>query len=96
MNQHWPVASLDPIRRLRVMAAATPGTDLTELIIDAPPELVWQTVSNLQAEMPRLVRDFRSVTVSHYDEERLGLLGVLFSGLCDKFQAAAPSRALVA
>ena len=28
MNQHWPVADLDPIRRLRVMAAATPGTDL--------------------------------------------------------------------
>ena len=26
----------------------------------------------------------------------LGLLGVLFPGLCDKFQAAAPSRALVA
>jgi hypothetical protein len=25
----------------------------------------------------------------------LGLLGVPFSGLCDKFQAAAPSRALV-
>ena len=25
MDQHWPVASLDPIRRLRVMAAATPG-----------------------------------------------------------------------
>ena len=35
------------------MAAATPGTDLTELMIDAPPELVWQTASNLQAEMPR-------------------------------------------
>ena len=46
------------------MAAATPGAGLTELIIDAPPELVWQTTSNLEAEMPRLVHDFRSVTVS--------------------------------
>lgn len=71
MNQHWPVADLDPIRRLRVMAAATPGTDLTELIIDAPPERVWQTASDLQAEMPRLVRDFRSVTVSPGDEGHL-------------------------
>ncbi len=26
---------------------------------------------------------------------KLGLLGVPFSGFCDKFQAAAPSRALV-
>ena len=71
MNQHWPVADLDPIRRLRVLAAATPGTDLTELIIDAPPELVWQTASNLQAEMPRLVRDFRSVTITQGGGERL-------------------------
>ena len=64
MNQHWPVADLDPVRRLRVMAAATPGTDMTEVIIDAPPEQVWQVASNLQAEMPRLVRDFRSVTIT--------------------------------
>lgn len=71
MNQHWPVASLDPIRRLRVMAAAIPGAGLTELIIDAPPELVWQTAGNLEAEMPRLVRDFRSVTVIPGDEDRL-------------------------
>jgi hypothetical protein len=71
MNQHWPVAGLDPIRRLRVMAAATPGTDLTEWIIDAPAGLVWQTASNLQAEMPRLVRDFRAVTVTPGDGEHL-------------------------
>jgi hypothetical protein len=71
MNQHWPVADLDPVRRLRVMAAATPGTDLTEMIIDAPPEQVWQVASNLQAEMPRLVRDFRSVTVTPGTGERL-------------------------
>ena len=71
MNQNWPVADLDPLRRLRVMAAAIPGTDLAELTIDAPPELVWQVASNLQAEMPRLVRDFRSVTVTPGTEERL-------------------------
>jgi len=71
MNQHWPVADLDPLRKLRVMAAATPGTELTELTIDAPPELVWQVASNLQAEMPRLVRDFRSVTVTPGTGERL-------------------------
>ena len=71
MNQRWPVADLDPVRRLRVMAAAIPGTDLTEWTIDAPPELVWQTASNLQVEMPRLVRDFRSVTITPGTGERL-------------------------
>jgi hypothetical protein len=87
MNQHWPVASLDPIRRLRVMAAATPGTDLTELIIDAPPDLVWRTASNLEAEMPRLVRDFRSVAVavSPGDEEHLVMLARGYLGQRARF-----------
>jgi hypothetical protein len=71
MNQNWPVADLDPLRRLRVMAAAIPGTDMTELTIDAPPEAVWQVVSNLPVEMPRLVRDFRSVTITPGSGERL-------------------------
>jgi hypothetical protein len=71
MNRRWPVADLDPLRRLRVMAAATPGTDLTEWTIEAPPALVWQTASNLQVEMPRLVRDFRSVTITQGGGERL-------------------------
>lgn len=71
MNQHWPVADLDPVRKLRVMAAAIPGTDLTEWTIDAPPELVWQVASDLQAEMPRLVRDFRSVTITPGTGEHL-------------------------
>jgi len=71
MNQHWPVADLDPVRRLRVMAAATPGTELTEVIISAPPAQVWQVASDLVAEMPRLVRDFRSVTVTPAAGERL-------------------------
>ena len=71
MTQHWPVADLDPLRKLRVMAAATAGTDLTEWTIDAPPEAVWQVASNLQVEMPRLIRDFRSVTVTPGTGERL-------------------------
>ena len=71
MTQHWPTAGLDPVRKLRVLAAALPGTDLAELTIVAPPELVWQVASNLQAEMPRLVRDFRTVTTTPGTGERL-------------------------
>lgn len=71
MNPDWPVADFDAVRRLRVMAAATPGSAITELTIAAPPELVWQVASDLQAEMPRLIRDFRSVTVTPGSGERL-------------------------
>ena len=41
------------------------------MIIDAPPEAVWHVASNLQGEMPRLVRDFRSVTITPGSGERL-------------------------
>jgi hypothetical protein len=71
MNPDWPVADLDPLRRLRVLAAATPGAELTEWVIGAPPERVWLTAGDLEAELPRLIRDFRSVTVSPGHGERL-------------------------
>lgn len=71
MNEDWPVAGFDPVRRLRVLAAATPGSAMTELAIAAPAEMVWQVASDLQTEMPRLVRDFRSVDVTPGTGERL-------------------------
>lgn len=72
MNEDWPVAGFDPVRRLRVLAAATPGSAMTELAIAAPAEMVWQVASDLQTEMPRLVRDFRSVTVTPDPREAQG------------------------
>ena len=69
MNEDWPVAGFDPVRRLRVLAAVTPGSAMTELTIPAPPELVWRVASDLPTEMPRLVRDFRSVTVTSVPRE---------------------------
>lgn len=36
MSGTWPVAELDTIQRLRIMAAAVPGAAVAERLLDAP------------------------------------------------------------
>ncbi len=59
----WPVAELDPVRRLRVLASTIPGLCLVERTIPAPFDDVWSMASDLEYELPRLgghfVGDFR-------------------------------------
>jgi hypothetical protein len=43
-----PPAELDPIRRLRVLAAAIPGAAVAEGVLDAPFDAVWETVADLE------------------------------------------------
>ncbi len=73
MDQMWPTADLDPIRRLRVMAASTPGSVIAEAVIPEPVERVWAIAADLEAELPHLIRDFRSVRISAERGERLEL-----------------------
>jgi len=60
MSEHWPVADLDPIRRLQVIAATTPGVIYAEDHIAAPFGEVWAVASDLENELPRIthVRSF--------------------------------------
>lgn len=63
MSQHWPVADLDPIRRLRVIAATTPGVLYAEEHIAAPFGKVWAVASDLENELPRILTDVRSFEI---------------------------------
>ncbi len=67
MSQHWPAAELDPVRRLRVIAAATPGAIYAEEHIPAPFDAVWAVVSDLEAEVPRIITDVATFTVTASD-----------------------------
>ncbi len=64
MNQQWPVAELDPVRRLRVIAAATPGVIYAEQHIPAPFGEVWAVASDLKNELPRIVADVRTFEIT--------------------------------
>ncbi|MFB9686602.1 SRPBCC family protein [Amycolatopsis plumensis] len=59
----WPVAELDAVRRLGVLAAALPGAFFAETVVDAPFEDVWAVAADLEGELPRLLRNVRSVRV---------------------------------
>ena len=43
-----PRVEIDPIRRLRVLAAAIPGAAVAEGVLDAPFDAVWETVRDLE------------------------------------------------
>ena len=71
MNRDWPVADLDPVRRLAVLAATVPGGAIVvEEVIDAPFERVWAVAGDLEHEFPLLVRNVRSMRVV---ESRTGI-----------------------
>jgi hypothetical protein len=70
----WPVATLDPVRRLRVMAAALPGTGLVERVLDAPYDDVVAMWDDLEHSVPDLDPIVRSVRVVGRDGDRLRIV----------------------
>lgn len=85
MSQHWPVAELDPVRRLRVIAATTPGALYAEQHIPAPFDAVWAVASDLQAEVPRLVTDVAAFQITASTGDRLTARARSRSGLRARF-----------
>jgi hypothetical protein len=71
MTQNWPVAELDPIRRLHVLAQAIPGLMLSELLVPAQFDRVWAAAADLESALPVMIRDFRRVSVTEFDTQRL-------------------------
>ncbi|MFB7618561.1 SRPBCC family protein [Kitasatospora sp. NPDC056181] len=60
----WPVAAFDPVRRLHVVAAVTPGASVRETVIDAPFDRVWAAAADLEDGLPRWLPDLRSVRLT--------------------------------
>jgi len=71
MNQDWPVTELDPVRRMRVLAAAIPGVAYAEKLIPAPFSAVWDAASDLEHELPRMITDLRSFEITSARAERI-------------------------
>lgn len=80
-NNSWPVAELDPVRRLRAFTAGMPGAVVVEEVIPASFEAVWEIASDLENEVPRSEWHVRSLRITHADGDRLealvhGIMGV--------------------
>ena len=77
----WPVAELDPVRRLRVLASVAPGASYGELVLDVPVQQVWALATDLERQMPLLINDIRTFTITSTDAEGRPLEAVARSPL---------------
>jgi hypothetical protein len=55
----WPVADLDPVRRMRVLASALPAGAYAQLRVDAPFERVWGYLADMDRSIPELISFIR-------------------------------------
>ena len=78
-------SALDPVRRLRVMAAGISGAHVTEQVLPAPFEEVWALMSDLEAEFGRFQPDMKSVRVTRHDGDRLEVRAHSYLGLRARF-----------
>lgn len=75
MTDNWPVADLDPVRRLRVLAASLRfPVYRSEIVLPAAPDEVWAKVADLEHSLPRYISTVRSARITRADGERLELL----------------------
>jgi hypothetical protein len=69
----WPTTELDPVRRLRILAAGLPYVSLDEAVIDAPLERLWGLTGDLVSGVPRFERHVLSVEVLERDGDHLSI-----------------------
>lgn len=84
-NQSWPVADLDPVRRLHALAAALPGAAIVEQVIPAPLDTVWALAGDIERAVPRSEWHVRSLRIVRRDGERIEALVVGLAGVQDRF-----------
>ncbi|MFJ6381701.1 hypothetical protein ACIQI7_17115 [Kitasatospora sp. NPDC092039] len=66
----WPTVELDPVRRLRVLAASGAGRPLfAERRLAAGFDAVWSVAGDLSGELPGLISGLRSFEVGPATEE---------------------------
>jgi hypothetical protein len=75
MTEQWPVADLDPVRRLRVLAASVRfPVYVSEIVVPASADEVWAVASDLERELPRCLGSVHEMRITHADGERLELI----------------------
>ena len=63
MSSRWPVADIDSVRRLRIMAAVVSGATVSERVIDASLERVWAVLADFPHGFAQVQPDMRDVRV---------------------------------
>jgi hypothetical protein len=88
MTEDWPVADLDPMRRLRVLAASVRfPVFIEEITLPVPMDQVWSLASDLEGELPRLLPTVRSIRITRSQGENLELFATGTLGQRARFDA---------
>ena len=69
----WPEARLDPVQRLRVLAAGLPCVALAETVLEAPIERVWGLTGDLVDGAPRFEIGVQSARIIEQRGDHLEL-----------------------
>jgi hypothetical protein len=67
----WPMAELDPVRRLRVLVAAVPQAAFREGVLDAPFGDVWRVAGDLEQGTPQWKKDVAALAILQQNAEHL-------------------------
>jgi hypothetical protein len=63
LERHWPMASIGPIARATALAASMPSAAWVEGILDAPYNVAWPWVADLETSVPRFDSQVRTLRV---------------------------------
>lgn len=74
MTAGWPTTDPDPVRQLHALAAGVRGAHVTERVVDAPLEVVWPIVADLEGGFGRIVTDMAGLRVTARDGDRVEAL----------------------
>ena len=69
----WPAAGLDPVARLRALAASMPWVSLEEIVIAAPFERVWSYIEDMERGVPQFEGNVRRIEILSREGDRLRL-----------------------
>jgi hypothetical protein len=83
----WPAIEVDPVARLRALAAALPWVSYEEAVIDAPFARVWSYIEDLERGVPRFEGNVRRIEILARDGERLALRSWSRGGLSMRLDA---------
>jgi hypothetical protein len=69
----WPSAPVDPVARLRALAAALPWVSYDEAVIEAPFARVWSYIEDMERGVPQFEKNVRRLEILSRDGDALVL-----------------------
>ena len=83
----WPAVELDPVTRLRALAAAMPWVSLEERVIEAPFARVWSYIEDMERGVPQFEGNVKRIEILAREGERLALRSFAPGGLALRLDA---------